>query len=494
MDENGSEPKIRPQSARIRSGSTASAREIPPAIQWYEGMLLAPQHFQQQSLRAEASLRYNLAYAAPYHWGVRNLRINESGVGEGKLEIEEVEAVMPDGLVVSSAVSGGEGLTLDLHPLFESSSRRSATLYLAVMARREGVSPVEGDMARYQSNEGEDVRDENTSQSEVSIPRLLPRLLLLTEDQLALNPGSAPEARRGSRYVHFPIARVKYEDGSFSLLAYEPPSLRVALDSKLGETCAELCRKLREKAQFLSGQVHSPTLGLRASQFLETKIQIASLVSALPAFEALLYSGVAHPFPLFLGLCDLVGQTAILSKRLSPGVLPAYDHHDLLTIFGEARDRIYQAIEEGIIESYTGFPFFLQQGAFYLAFDKEWLHRKLVLGVRAREGVSEGEIVRWMESAKIASRSKIAAIRGTRTDGLKRTQSTGDRDLVPAGGTSLYELEPNPQYLVPGELLEIQNLDAPLAPWRPVEIILYVSKDIPSSAPVGAEADSAGAR
>src|SRR5262249_28543467 len=50
-----------------------SARDLPAAIQWYEGMLLAPQHFQQSSLRQEALLAYHLAALSPYHWGVSRL-------------------------------------------------------------------------------------------------------------------------------------------------------------------------------------------------------------------------------------------------------------------------------------------------------------------------------------------------------------------------------------------------------------------------------------
>ena len=40
-----------------------NAYEIPDAIQWHEGLLLTPQHFQQMSARHEALVQYR-AYRA----------------------------------------------------------------------------------------------------------------------------------------------------------------------------------------------------------------------------------------------------------------------------------------------------------------------------------------------------------------------------------------------------------------------------------------------
>jgi len=41
------------------------ADEIPQAIQWHEGMLLSPQHFQQSSWRQEMLVQYSMLLTAP---------------------------------------------------------------------------------------------------------------------------------------------------------------------------------------------------------------------------------------------------------------------------------------------------------------------------------------------------------------------------------------------------------------------------------------------
>ncbi|HEV7518390.1 MAG TPA: type VI secretion system baseplate subunit TssK, partial [Thermoanaerobaculia bacterium] len=78
-----------------------SARELPAAIQWHEGMLLAPQHFQQMALRQEDLLGYHAAALSPYHWGVRQMEHDASLLVAGTFRLTALEAVLPDGLVVA---------------------------------------------------------------------------------------------------------------------------------------------------------------------------------------------------------------------------------------------------------------------------------------------------------------------------------------------------------------------------------------------------------
>src|SRR6185503_10016287 len=90
---------------RRKGRAQTTAREVPPPIQWHEGMLLAPQHFQQLSLRHELLVHYHAAQVSPFHWGVRYLEIDPVPLTDGILRVLDLEAVMPDGLAVSHAAS-----------------------------------------------------------------------------------------------------------------------------------------------------------------------------------------------------------------------------------------------------------------------------------------------------------------------------------------------------------------------------------------------------
>ena len=77
------------------------ARSIPAAVQWHEGMLLSPQHFQQNGLRAQALQSYLMLAAAPYHWGIKQLEIDPNALQVGTFALTGLEATMPDGLLVA---------------------------------------------------------------------------------------------------------------------------------------------------------------------------------------------------------------------------------------------------------------------------------------------------------------------------------------------------------------------------------------------------------
>jgi type VI secretion system protein ImpJ len=452
-----------------------SARELPAAIQWFEGMLLAPQHFQQTSLRQEALLDYHLAALSPYHWGVRLLDIDSALLVSGTFRVTALEAVMPDGLVVAwqtgdggntgeaGGMGGMGGMSLDLAPHAEEMKQRVLTVYLVVPARRAGDSPVRGELARYESFETAGIADENTGEGDVAVPRLRPRLSLV----LAAEPPPR-------KYVGLPLARVSYRNETFARTEFVPPSLAVLPGSPLAALCQGIARRLREKAVFLSERVRNPSVAGRAPQLLDTKAMIQNLVAALPQFEAVLGTGVAHPYALYLALCSVVGHVAGVGRALVPPVLDPYDHADPWPRFEQAREWIYRVVDEGIIESYTGFPFYLEGGVFSLAFDQVWRQRSLVLGVRGPSGARERDLVAWMEDCLIGSKERIASLRERRILGAPRKRIEGEGDLVPATGVVLFALDASPDVVEPNQLLQIVDVGTSGAAQRPIEIVLYV--------------------
>ena len=432
-----------------------------PAIQWHEGMLLAPAHLQQLALRQEELLRYHAFALSPFHWGVRRLAIDPALLIAGTYRVTELEAVMPDGLVVSYRPGAGPALELDLAPHVEEARLKPLTLYLAVPARHPGVAPAHGEQARYESYDGGPVADENTGEGEVDIPRLRPRACL----QLGRPP---------ARFVSLALARISHGAEAFAAADFVPPQLAVAVDSGLGRLCGDVARRLREKAVFLTERVRNPSIVARAPQLLETRAMIQSLTEALPPFEALLGVGAAHPFTLYLALCSLVGHVSGIGGALLPPVLDPYDHDDPWSAFEQARQHLYRVIDEAIIESYTGFPFYLEAGVFSLAFDAVWRGRSLVLGVRGPQGATERDVARWMEECLIASKGLIPALRERRVLGAARQRIEGEGDLLPSAGVLLYSLAADPELVEANQLLQIVNPGDSGVPHRPIEIVLYV--------------------
>lgn len=440
----------------------ASARELPEAIQWHEGMLLAPQHFQQSFLRQEEVLHYHLMAIAPFHWGIRRIKIDEALLVNGTLRVTDLEAVMPDGLVIYHPSPGGEDLEVDLSPYMDEMKQRPVTAYLAVPARKLGIPPMRGDLPRFFSIEGGGVVDENTGEGEISIPRLRPRISILI--------GEKPP----QKYVAFPLARIQYVYETITLSNYVPPTLAISMKSPIGEICREIVNLLRLKAIFLSEKMMSPSAVMKGPMVLETKTMIHSLVAGLPFFEAVLHTDISHPYLLYLSLCALVGQVASLGRGLIPPVLDPYDHNDLVRTFQQAKGFIYQMIEEGILVSHSPVPFDFENGVFSLMLEPTWATPALIIGTRARPGMAEEDVTAWMEESLIGSRIKMETMKAKRILGAPRKRIDAEGELVPTRGACLFSVKADPEFIEPNEPLDIFNTSDPTGQKGPGEVVLYV--------------------
>ena len=442
------------------------ARKLPAAIQWHEGMLLAPQHFQQMSLRHEELLHYHLATIAPFYWGIHRFKVDSNLLVDGTLRVLELEAVMPDGLVVSYPDQEGGDLEIDLKPHTEEMKQRAVTVHLVVPAKRTGAASTKGELARYDSVEGQPMVDENTGESELSIPRLKPRLSLLIADM-------PPQ-----KYSSFPLLKAAYRNETFTMTDYLPPTLSASTSSAIGEICSSVAHRLREKAVFLSERVRSPSSAMRGALLLETKSMIQSLVSDLPQFEALLNTEASHPFTLYLALCSLAGRIAALGSGLIPPVLEPYDHNNLRASFEQAKEFIFRMIDEGILETHTPIPFGFEAGVFSLRIEEGWLTKTLTIGVRARAGMTEEDVLGWIEESLIGSSSKVESMKNKRILGASRKRIEGDKELIPVRGVVLYAIKAERQFIEFDEVLQIFNASDPAGKRSPAEIVLYV-KNVP---------------
>jgi type VI secretion system protein ImpJ len=437
------------------------SKQIPEAIQWHEGMLLAPQHLQQLSQRSESLVHYYLHAIAPFFWGVRELEIDEKLLVSGIFRVLKLEALMPDGLVVSHQTGSGIDLQLSLQNV----QQQPVTIHLAVPAR--SLVATKGDLPRYQSIEGEPVVDESTGDGEVRIPRLKPRLRLMA--------GEVP-----AKYVSFPVAKVQYRNEAFSLTDFTPPTTAVRPGSAIWEMCSLTAAKIRERALFLSEQVRSPAAASRVPLMLETKSKIHNLVSGLPQFEAVLGTGMAHPYDLYKSFSLLAGHLAGLGYSMVPPALGPYNHNDLHTTFAQVQEFAFAMMEEGIPETYMAIPFQLVKKTFSLVFDSSWQQRRLFLAMRGQTGMSERDVVAWGEQCRVGSESVMRSMRDKRILGAGRQLIQSYEQLVPARGVILFGLEYDPQFIKPDELLQVVN-DSETAGMHPAEIILYVKNPMAES-------------
>jgi type VI secretion system protein ImpJ len=209
---------------------------------------------------------------------------------------------------------------------------------------------------------------------------------------------------------------------------------------------------------------------------MEERTRIACIVGGLPHFEAVLSTGIAHPFALYLSLCSMAGQLASLGPGMLPPVFPSYDHKDILASFSEVARFATRMIEEGVPESYQAIPFKFKDGVFSLPFETAWANKRLVIGARISPKVSEKDLTSWMEECLIGSDSVIPSMRDRRILGAGRHYVERDEDLVPVRGVVLYAMDYDVEFIKTGQALQVFDVGARSKAFRPLELVLYVKE------------------
>jgi type VI secretion system protein ImpJ len=459
----------------------ASPFNTPDAIQWYDGMLLAPQHFRQMAARAESLSHYHASLISPFHWGVQRFRYDVAALSAGFLVVRELWAVMPDGMVVTHSEAEGE-LKLDLRPHLDARTGK-VTVHLAVV--RDGQVAAMGgasaagaadELARYSAVEGAPIFDEQTGPAGMVIPRLRPRLRLIA---------GVP----ASRYSAFPIFEASREGTTVAVSTdFIPSMIAVPAESLLGQLVERVVQRIRQKAVYLRDVIMAPTSTSEGSLREQNEQAITHLVAGLPALEAVLYTSTAHPFSLYTALCNIAGHVAAIATdaNLVPDPFPRYNHDTLRETFAAVTDFILNTINDGISDAFHAIQFKYENGVFRGYFEAAWLQQPLVLGLRGQSGAPEAQVRGWMSGCVIGGETLQQRMRDNRILGAERRYIERKQGLVAKRGTILFEVKGDPRYLLPNETLELSNPVDPTGQSRPAEVFLFIGKSETPTAVAGA--------
>ena len=370
---------------------------IPPPIHWSDGMLLMPQHFQQQAHHHEEALRYHLRLLNPFHWGVRRLSFDAQALAEGSFRVQELEAVFEDGLTVrypppeTDAREKPAGLTLGLGALRERASQQPVTVFLAVSDdKRSGTS---GPYSRFQAQHTRQVRDEHTGDGDARLTVLLPRLLL-----------QADEDPQGS--IRLPLVTLKCVDSKFVVVDGDvAPRISTDASTPLWMRCALLAKDLRGRAASLDDSIRSASADTERALVHERERLLHHLVAGLPAFEALLATE-PHPFTLYLGLCSLAGQLAAIGHSRIPPPFERYAHASPGAAFNTVIDFIRVSLDQGVSDLFTAIPLRQLQDRFSTAVEADWLDREWDI----LAGTSRISVSRCTRRERVVSRALFATL------------------------------------------------------------------------------------
>lgn len=409
---------------------------LPESLQWSEGMMLSPQHFQQNDIYWQQQLRHLMAQLQPYYWGVIDIAIDEALLREGKMRVDRLQCVMPDGLVIQhEAATQDEVLYIDIADRDELKEQKPVRIHVAVPVRAEGAASQSSAIQRYASVAGDLEVDENTGESRIQVCRLRPRMTLFAGDNVP------------AKYISMPLLEVRRDiGGMYELTEYHPPLLRSGAADFLGKHSLHrglvaLTTQMREKARELAGTVEQQgaETGGMSQRFV-----LRHLASALPGLELLVQSQTAHPFDLYLALANVVGQMSGIAPEPVPMKLVPYQHNNAAAGFFPAIRYIADIIKR-LHVAYETLAFErLSAAVFERTLPAAGRAEKLLVELRPRPGQTTESMVQWLRQARIGTTPLMPLLRQRRVPGA------AVRQLQPQE-----TLELNIQ--VPGTLFELVN-------------------------------------
>lgn len=370
-------------------------------VSWKDGMFLLPQHFQQAERSVEATMQLRLHGASPLAWGVVQLELNESAVGQGRVELQRLQAVMPDGMAIDIPDQ-------DAAPpsrLFQlPASAQSLDVYLAVPARRPRAAVVTTETTRADVRFVEqivevpdDLDPSRTQQIEVATKNL--RFMFSTEPLDGM--------------VVLKVAEIYRTTSGLPALRkdYIPPSLRVNTVPALDKVARDLLGMITARARSLTEQRRSYSsdhLDFDPSQVLSFWF-LHTLNQHAPVIQHLLDTPGTHPAVLYSELLRLGGALCTFALRTSSD-LPTYRHDGLADCFG-GMDRLLREIVGKLFQTRYEIIPLIRKDAFWIGHVADAELRATGMFVLAATGdLAPGEVVN-----KLPNACKIAEI-----DGIER--------------------------------------------------------------------------
>ncbi|KRB67895.1 type VI secretion system baseplate subunit TssK [Noviherbaspirillum sp. Root189] len=438
-----------------------TSHPLPDRIQWHEGMLLTPQHFQQEGARIDSLLAWQSMATQPYGWGVRNLVIDEALLTTGLLRIFSIEAILPNGMAATFDVeqSRGQSLELDLSPWSADMELQDLSVYLVVGKTRSQRAP--GQPTMFRGIEGQLVEDEVSQALAADIPRMA--------INLSLTAGPVPSAA----YVSLRLMTVRKENEIVRRGTTLPAMLEVPATSPLRQRAQLLAAHMRSKAVFLARQTASPSSRLEDRlNILEQKARLSSLILNLPVLEALLRCPIVQPVPLYLALCAQLGPLATLRPGAVPILPPAYDHTDAYPAFDAVLSALSDLVDE-VSQEWKTCTFGYDGQAFSLTMQPDWVGSRLVIGLR---GQPERELSQWMSGAVIGSETVWTSLTDRRVLGAprRRIDDAPELGLRSSSGYTLFSIEVSDSFIVADQPLLISNGNESTLAQRPHEVVLFI--------------------
>lgn len=299
-------------------------------VAWSEGMLLRPQHFQQQDRFLYQVARQRHAQTTAHGYGFSTLQLDEQALALGQVSVIRAAGILPDGMPFE--VDQSDGLVLEV-PM----DARDELIYLALpvekLAGTNIAAGVSSQSARYRFEERRLLDDsaEDGEEEVVGMAQLNPRL----------KPGRDDMAGFACLAVARVVEVVNEKEVKLDR-SFIPPCLDVAAIPPLASFLHETLGMVKQRAKALAVRMQK---GAEQSSTLFDVLMLQTLNRWQPMLEHLKGSSPVHPERFYELAISLTGELALFTRteKMVPS-LPPYRHDRLTETFGDLAALLSQSL------------------------------------------------------------------------------------------------------------------------------------------------------
>lgn len=397
----------------------------PQRVVWSEGMLVSPQHLQQQDLYHERLLDERIAALAPYRWGVVAAEVDAGALGTDLLRVTKFVGILPDGLYIG--VEGGDPECPPARPVGAHfpPTQSSCDVYIAVPKEREGVPSVAAEQmgpgggpgstkaarARFRAV-NRSVADLTGNAADLAMAFAHRNAVVLFSD----------ESREDFDAVK--VAEI-VRDGRGTLIVnetYIPPTPRIDTSPFLMGRVRHVLGMLVSKQRQLAGdrnQRGGASIEFSAGDVTRF-LQLSTINTAIPLLTYAAANGEITPNQLYLLLVQVAGQLATFGSDVDPSKLPAFQYTDLRATFEELFARVVNLLRTTVREAYMTVSMDVVDGIHLGKMDDDRLLSAPQYVLSVRSEIPEAQLAQRLPGlCKIAARSQLPqVIRAAATPGV----------------------------------------------------------------------------
>ncbi|WP_448213881.1 type VI secretion system baseplate subunit TssK [Colwellia sp. MEBiC06753] len=312
-------------------------------VVWSEGMLLQPQHFQQNARFHEAQLRNVTQLCQNSLWGMATIEIDKSQLKQGKLSLNQISGMLPDGSYFDAPEIDGLPNALDINE-----SHLNQTIYLASTIRRYGNTEISREI---HANDVSRLRIEEYDFRDVSSTGSLKQTLEVAGYNFCL----LTDADVRDEYDCIAIAVIDdiSANGEVSLKnEFVGPTVNIKQNLYLRSFVGELVNLAQHRVSSLAARVS--VAGKASTSEVQDFLMLQALNKTLPMLKHLDAVAKLTPMALYEFLIVLIGElsTFIKPDKMPPD-LPSYKHKELTEVFSiliqEVRQSFSVVLEQNSI-------------------------------------------------------------------------------------------------------------------------------------------------